>query len=718
MPALSDKELEQRLTAAGKSLLQPPPSPDELLPLLDKIEELLSKVEQSPAKSMQASLSPLMKALVVEDLVKHSDVDVKVGVASCISEITRITAPDAPYDDDKMKAVMPIAKKLAERVIQNSADKLKPYLAQAVKSLDASVDDYGEVVASVCRETGTVGHSNESISKDQPVVERKSASASPARDPVTQARCSNDLVVAEDDIEESNLQEKDPSLIGSSKSIMSNGINEAGTEEIMAHANSSKKADSNHHVDAKSMSKTESDDCGAQNPVVLEAEAGHSEAQRVADNHETPGKDVHISPTEVKPVEAVPSLDKVEDTTTQLSPSEASENEAANSGKEEENLVREEIASADIASKKASEGKNISKAKKQRQSGKKRSDKTTDKDKALTEEGASKNDGSTSDSEARSLDQIEKLADASNKTEAESSISKEDGKQRGRVKPKFEKDSLKSSIKEVHAKDTVTSPRSPLKSMKDDGIQEETPRMSTKRKCTPGTEKVEYTDGEVEVLNLKKNGGNLLEMTWFQMGQRKKKGNAKSETSSKRQKMDSAPKRDAGELRMTNSSSHPSSKLKDSATKSGGKLKDDGKPESEAKDNNSKPSKKSVDDATKSRDNSQKLGGKSQGDSAKASGRSKDDAAKTPSHSKQDSQKSAQSKGKTPQSGKTHKSGKTLSAGGSRMTKTSSSKVKESDRKKEKLADLIKSSETAKGKPTDTAKSRESGSKSGKKRRR
>lgn len=65
---------------------------------------------------------------------------------------------------------MPIAKKLAERVIQNSADKLRPYLRQAVKSLDTSLDDYSEIVASVCREnTDTVGHSNESISKDQPV---------------------------------------------------------------------------------------------------------------------------------------------------------------------------------------------------------------------------------------------------------------------------------------------------------------------------------------------------------------------------------------------------------------------------------------------------------------------------------------------------------------------------------------------------------------------
>lgn len=60
-------------------------------------------MEQSPPDSMQNALSPLMKALVGGKLFKHSDVDVKVAVAACISEITRITAPDAPYDDDQMK---------------------------------------------------------------------------------------------------------------------------------------------------------------------------------------------------------------------------------------------------------------------------------------------------------------------------------------------------------------------------------------------------------------------------------------------------------------------------------------------------------------------------------------------------------------------------------------------------------------------------------------
>ncbi|CAL5358864.1 unnamed protein product [Camellia sinensis] len=40
----------------------------------------------------------LSRALVADELLRHPDVDVKVAVASCISEITRITAPDAPYE--------------------------------------------------------------------------------------------------------------------------------------------------------------------------------------------------------------------------------------------------------------------------------------------------------------------------------------------------------------------------------------------------------------------------------------------------------------------------------------------------------------------------------------------------------------------------------------------------------------------------------------------
>ncbi|XP_014501197.1 transcriptional regulator ATRX [Vigna radiata var. radiata] len=103
--ATTDKELEEQLLEAGNKLADPPSSVEELLSLLDQVESFLSKVEQSPSNSMQIALSPSLKALIADKLLRHSDDDVKVAVASCISEITRITAPDAPYDDDQMKEV-------------------------------------------------------------------------------------------------------------------------------------------------------------------------------------------------------------------------------------------------------------------------------------------------------------------------------------------------------------------------------------------------------------------------------------------------------------------------------------------------------------------------------------------------------------------------------------------------------------------------------------
>ncbi|KAG7014181.1 Sister chromatid cohesion protein PDS5-like B-B [Cucurbita argyrosperma subsp. argyrosperma] len=102
---LSAKELEELLMDTGNKLLNPPSSIDALLNALDKAECLLSNVEQSPMRSMREALRPLMKALISDKLLKHSEEDVKVTVTSCITEITRITAPDAPYDDEKMKVI-------------------------------------------------------------------------------------------------------------------------------------------------------------------------------------------------------------------------------------------------------------------------------------------------------------------------------------------------------------------------------------------------------------------------------------------------------------------------------------------------------------------------------------------------------------------------------------------------------------------------------------
>ncbi|KAK9077874.1 hypothetical protein SSX86_006212 [Deinandra increscens subsp. villosa] len=101
-----DALLEQQLKKAGKQLSLPWNSVvDELLRVLDQLEKLLLRVDQSPKQSMLDALKPSMNALIHDSLSKHSDIDVKVSVASCISEITRITAPEPPYTDDQMRDV-------------------------------------------------------------------------------------------------------------------------------------------------------------------------------------------------------------------------------------------------------------------------------------------------------------------------------------------------------------------------------------------------------------------------------------------------------------------------------------------------------------------------------------------------------------------------------------------------------------------------------------
>ncbi|BFG24802.1 hypothetical protein CerSpe_110760 [Prunus speciosa] len=102
----SEQELEEQLKETGNSLLNTPSATtDELLRLLDDANDLLDNVEQVPPRSMQDALLPLMKALISNELLRHSDVDVKLSVASCLTQITRITAPDAPYDDERMKEI-------------------------------------------------------------------------------------------------------------------------------------------------------------------------------------------------------------------------------------------------------------------------------------------------------------------------------------------------------------------------------------------------------------------------------------------------------------------------------------------------------------------------------------------------------------------------------------------------------------------------------------
>ncbi|WCJ40391.1 hypothetical protein M5689_021310 [Euphorbia peplus] len=102
---MAGKELRLQLLEDGHKLLNPPFSIDDLLSLLDRVEVHLKRVNQLPRGTMLAALSPLRTILVSDKLLKHSDTDVKVSLAVCITEIIRITAPDAPYSDEQMKEI-------------------------------------------------------------------------------------------------------------------------------------------------------------------------------------------------------------------------------------------------------------------------------------------------------------------------------------------------------------------------------------------------------------------------------------------------------------------------------------------------------------------------------------------------------------------------------------------------------------------------------------
>lgn len=66
----------------------------------------LSELDQSPPATVLKSIQPFLDAVIKPEILNHQDKDVKLLVASCVSEITRITAPEAPYSDNIMKVIV------------------------------------------------------------------------------------------------------------------------------------------------------------------------------------------------------------------------------------------------------------------------------------------------------------------------------------------------------------------------------------------------------------------------------------------------------------------------------------------------------------------------------------------------------------------------------------------------------------------------------------
>ncbi|MED6216964.1 hypothetical protein PIB30_013179 [Stylosanthes scabra] len=845
--ASAEKQLEEQLREAGNKLLDPPSSVDELLSLLDQVENCLSKVEQSPSKSTQDALSPALKALIADKLFKHSDVDVKVAVASCISEITRITAPDAPYDDDQMKEVfqlivssfeslhdmasrsyskrtsiletvakvrscvvmldlecdalivemfkhflkavreqhtenvfssmetimtlvieesediplellspildsvkkdneevLPIARKLGERVLECSASKLKPYLAHTVDTLGISLDNYSNVLASICQDTPKSLEQNDACATNEH-VEGESKST---KEPVEESA----QVVGEDAKDAEPPQQDNSIGDRSPKSVMSNGIAQAREDDALVDSKSPKaEHDTNCSNQATGMNlpgKEETNDLDSGKPAnsgkkVVQASkrrgrktntsaksaepsvgshlADEKEAEKLTDSKsnrkEVPSSDQDGGIEAAGPSEndkeidtKVPSPKTAEGEPDVASPS-PSENMDENGSKKQvrskkkdssaKEVTTKEVTTKEVAPnddlKKVAEGTSDSEAKPARRSGKKTIDRSDGK--KITEADTDKKGSGVSGADAKKQS-AKKVEETKKGSVGSSSRKLDDKKKRTRGKVNSDKGIAKSTPKDEE-KELVSSPKSASKSTKDEP-PEETPKLSAKRKRTPGKEieynnkdgealvgtrvkvwwpedemyyegvvdsfdrskkkhKVSYDDGDTEILNLKRERWEILddadpvaeEVSDHGGPDASDDNDIPPEPAKKKGKTS-----DGKKAASSRSGGAASSKSKGSSGKSNQKSKDSNKVDRKAKDNTPKTGGgKSVDAAPKASGKSKTTDGskisKTKDDDVSASkpaAKSKQETPKT-GKSKPETSKSAASKSKSARSG-------------------------------------------------------------------
>ncbi|CAK8568553.1 unnamed protein product [Lathyrus sativus] len=623
--AFENKELQNHLLDVGNRLADPPASVDHLISLLYRADSYLARVEQSPRDSMRAALDPMLNALVEHRLLRHPDTDVQVALASCITEITRITAPDAPYDDDQMKEIFqlvvssfeklhdissrsyakrrailetvakvrscvvmldlecdglilemfqhflkairehhpenvfssmetimtlvleeseeisfdllsplldsikkdneevsPIARKLGERVLENCATKLKPYLVQAVRILGISVDDYSKVLASICQDTCDSLEKNgvcvtsepkeeESKSAELPLEESSPEDESKsAEQPLEESSPEDETKSAELPLEESSqaVVKEEPEEAAhspddnregnrSSKSVTNNGVASAGEDATLGDSKSITKKEDTDFYDH---SKEELNDLGdgkvdknEQKPEQAtkksrrkssystksaklsqcQVVANEKKAEKMLDS-ESYSKEARNNESEV--VASPSPSDSVPD-----------ENHSEKLGKAK---TKGSPANVEVVSKKVSEEASISKAKPVKRSVKKALGRNSGVKKTAGTDSDKTQSGVVSSADAKKHS-AKKLNDNEGGGGGSSSRQLVDEKKLGWGEANSETGAAKSSSVGVD-KEMVSSPRSDTKSSENEKL-EETTKTSAKRKHALEDEKLEET---------------------------------------------------------------------------------------------------------------------------------------------------------------------------------------------------------------------------------
>ncbi|KAH9298379.1 hypothetical protein KI387_030061, partial [Taxus chinensis] len=131
MDLASDGDVNAKLYRLERWLKFTPHEKSVLLNTLEEAASCLSLIEQSDYGSMSVAMDPLVIHLARSDLLRHDEGDVRLLVITCISEVTKITAPNLPYDDITMEEVY----ELMIRSFQKLWDTSNPYFDKRVKIL-------------------------------------------------------------------------------------------------------------------------------------------------------------------------------------------------------------------------------------------------------------------------------------------------------------------------------------------------------------------------------------------------------------------------------------------------------------------------------------------------------------------------------------------------------------------------------------------------------
>ncbi|XP_044471482.1 muscle M-line assembly protein unc-89 isoform X2 [Mangifera indica] len=547
--ASSNDELEQQLVEAGNRLLQSPSSVDELLPLLDEVfqlivssfENLSDKSSRSYAKrtSILETVAKVRSCVVMLDLecdtliiemFRHFLKTIRdyhpENVFSSMETIMTLVVEESEDISIELllpileclrkenKEVLPIARKLGERVLEACAAKLRPYLLEAVKSTGISLEDYSTVVASIYQESAGSVDQND-VSNELKVDENESKSLGASVDVP-------DQVGKEIAREAASTEEIEPANDSSSKSVVNNGVTQSKEddsskkEEHVLHDEQFKSVDtsSNAEPDISGTDKVVNAECKSEqttkrrgrkpSSLVKMTEPSNTsnidcekEVETLRD-HKSGSKDVPSSPPGLPSVGEAVSLETEKETIIKISSPKPAESESIDAvspsasgglpnegraqrssrAKRKESL-KEATPSADDVSRKASEGTSDSEAKPHKQLEKKVLTVSGNEDEIPTGEGSKKESGTLNDSEAKLFKSAKKVHVSSNNGDRSMLKRKE--------KAISGKDLTKSLTKED--KELVSSPKSAAKPIKDQHHSEDTPKTNSKRKQTPGKEK-------------------------------------------------------------------------------------------------------------------------------------------------------------------------------------------------------------------------------------